>query len=54
MCRRPSGSLNLHRTGSLKQMGKELDEVTDRQTRKSGVGSECNFPVEPQTFYNTE
>jgi hypothetical protein len=24
-CRRPSGSLNLRRTGSLEQMGKELE-----------------------------
>jgi hypothetical protein len=37
-------------TGFLKQMDKELDGVTDSQTHKGGVESECNFSVEPQTF----
>jgi hypothetical protein len=49
VCRRPSGSLVCEERDFLGRWAKESD-VTDSQTRESGVGSECNFPVEPQTF----
>ena len=39
--------------GFLKQMGKELDGVTDSQTHKKGVESECNVLVELQTYITT-
>ena len=49
-CRRPSGSLVFEEQDYLGRWAEESDVVTISQTHKRGVESECNFPVEHQTF----
>ena len=49
-CHRPSESLVCKERDYLGRWAKESDVVTISQTHKRGVESECNFPVEHQTF----